>query len=89
MSEREKKFLKVSNPQVPKLYTLPKIHKPEDKVRPIVSSVSSPVYNIYKWLVRRFKIFDKFETLSVKNSKDAIERTKDFKIQEDEVLISF
>ena len=42
MTDSEKKTLKVSNPRTPKLYTQPKIHKPGDKMRPIVSQIEAP-----------------------------------------------
>lgn len=89
MSEDEKKSVKTSNPKIPKLYTLPKIHKEGDKMRPIVSQIDSPTYKVSKWLLKNFKILEKFESLSVRNSYEFIDETKQLTLSEDEVLISF
>ena len=40
--------LKTTSAVPPKLYALPKIHKPGVPVRPIVSSISSPIYQLAK-----------------------------------------
>ena len=45
----------VSNPAVPRAYFLAKIHKPENKVRPIVANVNAPTEKLSKWLVASFK----------------------------------
>lgn len=42
--------LHVSNPTIPRLYCLPKTHKPGNKMRPIVSSINSPTYLLSKCL---------------------------------------
>ncbi|KAJ8970845.1 hypothetical protein NQ317_019117 [Molorchus minor] len=48
-----KNRLHVSNPIVPRLYGLPKIHKPGKSVRPIVSAIGSPTYLL--WLTKEFE----------------------------------
>jgi len=53
--EENKRFMiKVQNPQLPKLYGLPKIHKPGESMRPIVSNINAPTYNLAKYLVEMF-----------------------------------
>lgn len=42
--------LRCSNGVTPRLYGLPKIHKPDIPLRPIVSFLSSPTYNLSKHL---------------------------------------
>jgi len=42
--EKKQFFLKVQNPELPKLYELPKIHKPGNSMRPIVSNIRAPTY---------------------------------------------
>ena len=42
--------LKPSASVPPKLYGLPKIHKPEISLRPIVSSIGSPTYQLAKYV---------------------------------------
>lgn len=63
-----KRTLKVPNPMVAKLYGLPKIHKPGNKMRPIVSNISTPCYKIAKWLVSEVKKLPPIPSLSVKNT---------------------
>lgn len=86
---RFKRILLVSNPEVPKLYGLPKIHKPGKKMRPIVSNVNSPCYFLAKWLVKEMKNMPRIESASVKNSFDFVDRLKDVEIAEDEMMVSF
>jgi hypothetical protein len=45
----------VANPQVPRLYVLPKIHKPGGKMRSIVSNISAAHEKMAKWLVPEFE----------------------------------
>lgn len=78
----------VSNPEVPKLYALPKVHKPGGKLRNIVSNINSPSVKVAKWLVGELKKFP-IESLSIKNSFDFVEKTKNIRIDDDEIMISF
>lgn len=64
-SPRLQRSLNVSNPIIAKLYGLPKIHKPGNKMRPIVSNVNTPCYKMAKWLVKEIKNLPAFDTLSV------------------------
>lgn len=87
--ERFKWRLLESTPEVPKLYCLPKIHKPGDKMRQIVALVSAPCTKIAKWLVDEVKKLPPFESCSIKNSIEFAKRIKETTINDDEVLISF
>nr|CAI5849577.1 unnamed protein product [Callosobruchus analis] len=85
-----KRKLQVSNATVSKLYCLPKIHKPGKAMRPIVSAIGSPTYNISKFLVDEFKKLRlPFESRSVVNSNEFINKIKDLKLNENEILVSF
>lgn len=46
--------LKLKNAQPPKMYGLPKLHKPGIPLRPIVSCVQSPFYKLSKYLKLTF-----------------------------------
>jgi hypothetical protein len=50
ISKAQVKFLTRCNPKMPVLYGLPKIHKSGCPLRPIVSQISSPAYNLNKLL---------------------------------------
>lgn len=80
--------LNVSNPEVPKLYSLPKVHKPGGKMRNIVSNINSPSVKVAKWLVNELKNFP-IESMAVRNSFDFVDKIKDITFEEDEVMISF
>ena len=85
-----KRKLQVSNPSLPKLYALPKIHKPDKSMRPIVSAVGSPTYNLAKWLSREFENLPDHEpSFSVKNNIEFINKIKDITLHEGEILVSF
>ena len=87
--ETDMRWLKVSNPKVAKLYTFPKIHKPGEKMRPIVSQINAPTSKIEKWLLNRFNMFGEVESYSLKNSHEFADEIKDIKIADDEILVSF
>ena len=73
----------------PKFYCLPKIHKPDTPLRPIVVSCGSITYNIAKhvaWLLR--PLVGKTDH-HIKNSLDLVQKLSLFKLEEDESLISF
>ena len=71
------------------MYAQPKIHKPGNKMRPIVSTINSPTYNVAKWVVKYLNSIDKYDSLSVKNSFEFVEQLKDIRIADDEVMVSF
>lgn len=88
-SDRVCRALLVSNPTLPKLYALPKTHKTGNKMRPIVSNINAPTYKLAKWLVSEFKKLPQFESLSVKNSLEFVEKIKDLELSGNEIMISF
>lgn len=82
--------LRVSNPELPKLYGLPKIHKTGPlKMRPVVSNVNSPNYKVAKWLVKELKVLPQPEGRSIKNSMEFAKVIKQLTLSEDEIMVSF
>lgn len=81
--------LMVSNPCVPKLYGMPKTHKPILKMRPIVSNIRAPTEKVVKWLVKEFRNYKQPEGRSVKNVFEFVEKTKNMTIAPDELIVSF
>lgn len=86
---RTKWRLMVQNPCVPKLYGLPKTHKNPLKMRPIISNCNSPLEKLAKWVTEEWKKLKPPQGLFVKNSFDFLERIRNIRIEEDEILISF
>lgn len=81
--------LTCSNPVVPRLYALPKIHKSGNQVRPIVSGINSPTYKIAKWLNDVFNRFHPPNGQTVKDRTQLIHKIKDIKLAETDRLVSF
>jgi hypothetical protein len=81
--------LRVTKSQVPRLYALPKIHKPGGKMRPIVSNISAAHENIAKWLVPEFESMQPLEGLYVKNTFEFADKIKNVYIMQYDILVSF
>lgn len=52
IEEKYEFTVKVQNPQLPKLYGLPKIQKPGNNMSPIVTNINAPTYDLAKYLVK-------------------------------------
>jgi hypothetical protein len=62
-------------PSHPYFYGLPKIHKENIPLRPIISNVNSPTYQLSKWLVKILApLLGKIYPSSIKNSEDFVNR---------------
>ena len=59
ISESEYRFLHCSIGVIPRFYGLPKIHKASVPLRPIVSFINSPTYNLSKFFFSHFIWFAK------------------------------
>jgi hypothetical protein len=81
--------LRNSNPTIPKLYGLPKVHKPGNKMRPISSNNNATTEKIAKWLSNEFKGLPDPPGQWVKNTFEFVERVKDVVLEGDELLVSF
>ena len=74
---------------VPKFYGLPKIHKQDTPLRPIVSSTGTVTYYTSKELARILKPLVGKSQHHLQNTKDFIQQIKDVKLQQDETIISY
>lgn len=83
--------LRVSNPVLPRIKGLPKIHKPGNEMREIISAVGAPTEKLAKWLVKEFQAMPhKFPSRSVKSTGDFVENLRSSgNIQSDEIMVSF
>ena len=72
-----------------KFYGLPKIHKPDVPLRPIVASQGSPTYNLAKYLAEILKPLVGKSEHHVVNYKEYISKIEQTKLDEDEILVSF
>lgn len=77
------------NGAAPALYGLPKVHKPNVPLRPIVDYTRSPLYNLSGYLHKILSPLVGKGSTHVSNSCDFIEKVRDVAIDDDEVMVSF
>ena len=75
--------------QPPRLYGLPKIHKQSVPLRPIVSCIGSPSYQLSKYIASIISPLAGKTSSHVLNSKHFSETMRDITISSDESLVSF
>lgn len=86
----DKSKLYPMNPQTPLLYGLPKIHKANIPIRPVVSYSNSPAYKLASWLNHIILSLTNFSSkYSVNNTFQFTNRLKDIFIPENSMLVSF
>ncbi|PFX11502.1 hypothetical protein AWC38_SpisGene24737 [Stylophora pistillata] len=81
--------LRCSVPQPPKLYGLPKLHKPGFPMRPIVSFCGSPTYQLSKYLTTILQPLTDKSRHKLQSTEDFINATKTVQIPDDYKLVSF
>ena len=88
ISRKERKYLtpQCSNP--PQIYGLPKIHKDNTPLRPIVSAIGSPTYLLAKMLAGILTPLAGSTNSFVKNSPE-FAQVRNIDLQQDETLVSF
>ncbi|XP_072051644.1 uncharacterized protein [Amphiura filiformis] len=74
---------------VPRFYGLPKIHKQNVPLRPIVSCISSVTYNLAKHLAGIIGPLVGKSCHHVVNSTDLVDKLKDIKVESDETITSY
>jgi predicted GIY-YIG superfamily endonuclease len=78
------------NPTAPRFFGLPKIHKNDIPIRPVVSCVSTPNHLLAKKLNEIFRELSQFSAeYSVKNSVDFVNKLSVKKIHKKCMLVSF
>lgn len=84
----QKRRLLCSAATAPRIYGLPKIHKPEIPLRPIVSSMQVPCYQLSKHVgqILRHIISDKY---NIKNSIQLKKQLCNVDLNDNEILVSF
>ena len=75
--------LRCSVPQPPKLYGLPKLHKPGFPMRPIVSFCGSPTYQLSKYLTTILQPLTDKSRRNLQSTEDFINATKTLEIPDD------
>ena len=73
----------------PKFYGLPKIHKPDTPLRPIVSSCGSVTYGVAKELAKILKPLVGKSPHHITSTQDFVEQAKHIKLEPGECLSSY
>ena len=81
--------LRCSVPQPPKLYGLPKLHKPGIPMRPIVSFCGSPTYQLSKYLTNILQPLTDKSRRKLQSTENFIDAIKTVQIPDDYKLVSF
>ena len=91
LSQKEYFYLRSTDAIALRIYGLPKIHKPDWPLRPIVSFINSPLYsyNLSKFMAKRLTPLINSNNLSIKNSFELIDRISNFKINDNDLMLSF
>ena len=85
-----KQLLPTGNSSPPaRFYALPKIHKANCPMRPIVSACGTSMYNLPKYLTKILKVYIGHSSSFVKDSKDLTDKLQSIKLQDNEELVSF
>ena len=82
-------YLRPSATVCPKFYGLPKIHKPNVPLRPIVASQGSPTYALAKFLAEILKPVVGISEHHVVNSKEFVTKMEHIRLSENDILVSF
>lgn len=83
-------FLRVMNPTAPVLYGMPKLHKDNVPMRPVVSYINAPSYKLCKDLASNLpKVINCTSPYSVKNSLELVETLKLKNLPNNSKFISF
>ncbi|CAH2217173.1 jg12081 [Pararge aegeria aegeria] len=88
-SDISKNWLRPRIIQPPKLYGLPKIHKEGVPIRPIVSQIDSPNYELANHISTILQPLVGHTASYVKDSRHFVHVLRDLKIQEDECMLNF
>ena len=88
ISEQTFRSLYITDCNLPRAYGLPKIHKPDNPLRIIISSLDSPTYNMASFLQNILKKVP--NSLSyVRDSSHLVKELKDIVVPEGHILVSF
>lgn len=89
ISNRISESLKIKHPISPKIYGLPKLHKTGIPLRPIVSTIDSPAYNISKFCCNILKQLTVNSEYNVKNSYEFKKHIDNIILNDNDILVSF
>ncbi|BHF62904.1 hypothetical protein SprV_0200589200 [Sparganum proliferum] len=81
--------VKPTDAAAPRFYGLPKVHKVDVPLRPIVSLRGAPTFNVAKWLFRHLRPLTSGATTTVCSATQFLERLRGTRLTANEVMVSF
>ncbi|CAH1261457.1 SLC29A2 [Branchiostoma lanceolatum] len=81
--------IKPKSEQPPAFYGLPKIHKQDVPLRPIVSGIGSVTYGVASFLAKILGPLVGKSQHHVQNSADFVNKIKDIRLDEDDIITSY
>nr|XP_022909662.1 uncharacterized protein LOC111420848 [Onthophagus taurus] len=85
----QQKSLFVQAPVPPRIYGLPKIHKPDVPLRPIVSAINSPTYQLAKHFSKILSPFTGRTESYIRDSPHFVESIRSMKLDPQDMLVNF
>ncbi|XP_076047286.1 uncharacterized protein LOC143028808 [Oratosquilla oratoria] len=89
INDVEWKKMRPGDSTIPKFYGLPKVHKENIPLRPIVAFRNSPTYHLASYLAKLLRPLVTDSPHMLQNSADFIERIKGLNLRRGDVLVSF
>ena len=83
------KKLRPSHTTAPRLYCLPKTHKPDVPVRPITSMVDSPAYEVASYLTRVIGPVVGQSEYTMPNSSGFVDQVRQIEMSRTDIMVSF
>ena len=83
-----KNQLTLTHTTLAKVYGLPKIHKENAPLRPIISLVNSPTHLLTKIIYNELKASIKLPESHINNSFELKDKLKNFKLHDEHILLS-
>ena len=82
-------YLKPTDLPAPRFYGQPNMHKPGVPIRPIVSYIGSPLYNLNKYIANILKAYVKDKNNNAKNSTTFSKYIRNVPIEDGDIMVSF
>ncbi|XP_046395470.1 uncharacterized protein LOC124162815 [Ischnura elegans] len=77
------------DPKTPVIYGLPKIHKEGTPLRPIISAIDSPTYQLARYIATSLQLDVEKANSYAKNSTHFLDLIQNVKMEMDDILVSF
>lgn len=85
---KEKRFLSQQPSNLPRISGYPKIHKPNIPLRPVVSTIGAPSYNISKFCAAILNNLRSENTYNISNTYEFLDKIKPINVQNHHTLFS-